>query len=35
MKMQERIAENAKNSAISAVNGFSKSQPQDFDNAFD
>lgn len=31
MKMQERIAENAKNSAISAVNGFSKSQPQGFD----
>ena len=31
MKMQERIAENAKNSAISAVSGFSKSQPQGFD----
>lgn len=31
MKMQERIAENAKNSAISAVDGFSKSQPQGFD----
>lgn len=31
MKMQERIAENAKNSAISAVSGFSKSQPQGLD----
>lgn len=29
--MQERIAENAKNSAISEVNGFSKTQPQGID----
>ena len=31
MKIEERIAQNAKNSAISAVAGFSKSQPQGLD----